>query len=186
MKLYSQQPAIDFSVSDIYGKNIRLSDFKGQKIHLGFFRNVNCPFCNLRVHQLSKLNSDFDRKNLKAIYFFESHPKLLLKSIFHQEISPIPLIGDPERKVYAQYGVEASMFKALSTLFSSNSSRDLKAGNALNLPKDKDRNATQTLMPADFLIDEEFNIHKAHYGKNLNDHIAVDEIKRFAGISPFV
>jgi peroxiredoxin len=182
MKLYYHQPAIDFSVSDIYGKKVKLSDFKGKKIHLGFFRNVNCPFCNLRVHQLSKLNDAFEKKDLKVIYFFESDPKLLLKSIFHQEISPIPLIGDPEKKIYVQYGVEVSTLKMMSTLFVKGTMRDLKAGGALNLPKEKDKDATQTLMPADFLIDEQFNVHKAHYGKNLNDHISIDEIKRFVGI----
>jgi peroxiredoxin Q/BCP len=60
--------------------------------------------------------------------------------------------------------------------------RDLKAGGALNLPTEKDKEATNTLIPADFLIDEQSKIYKAHYGKNLNDHIAIDEIKRFAGI----
>jgi peroxiredoxin len=182
MKLHDHQPAIDFSVADIYGKKISLSDFKGKKIHLGFFRNVNCPFCNLRVHQLSKLNNAFEENDFKIIYFFESSSKLLLKSIFHQEISPIPLVGDPEKKIYQQYGVETSALKMISTLFVKGAMKDLKAGGALNLPTEKDKDATQTLMPADFLIDESFKIHKAHYGKNLNDHISIDDIKRFAGI----
>lgn len=182
MKLYKNQPAIDFSVADIYGKQINLSDFKGHKIHLGFFRNVNCPFCNLRVHQLSKLNADFEAKDVKVIYFFESDSRLLLKSIFHQEISPIPLIGDPQKKIYAQYGVEPSVLKSISTLFSKDALKDIKAGSALHLPVEKDKQATQTLIPADFLIDEKFTIQTAHYGKHLNDHISIDEIKRFAGI----
>jgi peroxiredoxin len=182
MKLHAGQQAIDFSTTDIYGNKITLSDFKGKKIHLGFFRNVNCPFCNLRVHQLSKLNDAFLEKDLKVIYLFESHAKKLLKSIFHQEISPIPLIGDPEKKIYQQYGVEASGLKMMSTLFAKNTFADFKAGSALNLPAEKDRDATQTLMPADFLIDEQFNIRIAHYGRNLNDHISIDEIKKFAGV----
>jgi peroxiredoxin Q/BCP len=182
MKLHDHQPAIDFSAADIYGKKIQLSDFKGKKIHLGFFRNVNCPFCNLQIHQLSKLTDIFEKKDFKIICLFESDPKLLLRSIFHQEISPIPLIGDPEKKIYAQYGVEASALKMLSTFFVKNTMKDMKAGGALPLPKEKDKDATQTLMPADFLIDEEFNIRKAHYGKNLNDHISIEVIKRFAAI----
>jgi hypothetical protein len=38
------------------------------------------------------------------------------------------------------------------------------------------------LMPADFLIDENFRIVKAHYGGHLDDHISIDEFKAFAGI----
>src|SRR5690349_8764868 len=125
MKLYSHQPAIDFTMSDIYGRKISLSDFRGKKIHLAFFRNVNCPFCNLRVHQLSKLNDDFESKGMKMIYFFESDPKLLLKSIFHQQISPIPLIGDPDKRIYTRYGVEASTLKMVSTFFAKGTLTDL-------------------------------------------------------------
>jgi peroxiredoxin len=180
MKLSDNAPAIDFTVTDIYGKEIKLSDFKGKKIHLGFFRNVNCPFCNLRVHQLSKFTSDFEKQGLKMIYFFESKPEVLLRSTFHQGVSPIPLVGDPDRKIYTLYGVEPSMMKMVSTFFASGTMRDMKAGKALNLPEDKD--ATQSLIPADFLIDEQFRIRKAYYGSNLNDHIAIDEIKAFAGL----
>lgn len=180
MKLNDNAPAIDFTVTDIYGKEIKLSDFKGKKIHLGFFRNVNCPFCNLRVHQLSKFTTDFEKKGLKMIYFFESKPQVLLRSTFHQGVSPIPLVGDPDRKIYTVYGVEPSMMKMMSTFFASGTMRDMKAGKALNLPEDKD--ATQSLIPADFLIDEQFKIRKAYYGSNLNDHIAIDEIKAFAGL----
>ena len=92
------------------------------------------------------------------------------------------MVGDPEKKIYVQYGVEASALKMISTLFAKGALKDFKAGGALNLPAEKDNEATQTLMPADFLIDEKFNIHKAHYGKNLNDHISIEEIKKFAGI----
>jgi len=182
MKLYANQPAIDFSVVDIYGTKINLSDLKGKKIHLGFFRNVNCPFCNLRVHQLSKLNNAFEEKGLRMIYFFESDPKLLLKSSFHRDISPIPLVGDPQKRIYSQYGVEASALKMISTLFVKGALKEMKKGSALNLPEERDKGATQSLMPADFLIDEKFTIRKAHYGKNLNDHISIEEIQRFAGI----
>jgi peroxiredoxin len=182
MKLTVNQNAIDFSIRDIYNHPVTLSDFKGNKIHLGFFRNVNCPFCNLRVHQLSKLNATFAQKNLKVIYFFESDPKHLLKSIFHREISPIPLIGDPLKVIYNLYGVESSVLKMMSTFFAKGTIGAMKNGSALNLPKEKDKDATMSLMPADFLINEEFKIVKAHYGKNINDHIPIEEIKAFAGV----
>lgn len=180
MKLQEHQSAIDFTVSDIYGRELKLSDFKGKKIHLGFFRNVNCPFCNLRVHQLSKYSETFDKQGLKTIYFFETKPEILLRSTFHKGISPIPLIGDPQRKIYTMYGVEPSMMKMISTFFAKNAMSDMKTGKALNLPQDKD--ATQSLIPADFLIDEQFQIKRAYYGSNLNDHIAIDEVKAFAGL----
>jgi hypothetical protein len=38
------------------------------------------------------------------------------------------------------------------------------------------------LIPADFFIDENFKIVKAHYGKHLDDHVDIEELKAFAGI----
>jgi len=180
MKLKAGQKAIDFTTKDIYGKEVKLSNFKGQKIMLGFFRNVNCPFCNMKVHELKKLKETFDKQGLQMIFLFESKPELLLKSIFHQEVSPIPLIGDPQKTIYAMYGVENSTLKMLSTIFKSGTMAAMKEGSSFNLPQDKD--ASLNLIPADFLIDEQFNIITAHYGNNLNDHISVSDIKAFAGL----
>lgn len=180
MKLNKGQKAIDFTIKDIYGKELKLSDYKGKKILLGFFRNVNCPFCNLRVHELKKIKEDLDKKGLQMIFFFESKPEVLKQSIFHAEVSPIPLIGDPQRTIYSLYGVEPSLFKAISTVFKSGTMEAFKAGQALNLPKDNE--ATQTLLPADFLIDEDFNIVNAFYGKDLRGHIPIADIKAFVGL----
>jgi thioredoxin-dependent peroxiredoxin len=126
MKLNTKQTAPDFSVTDIYGKSIKLSDFKGKKIHLGFFRNVSCPFCNLRIHQLSKLSSGFREQGVEMLYFFESKPEVIRRSSFHQGVSPIPLVGDPERTIYKMYGVEPSVTKMISTLFKQNTINDFK------------------------------------------------------------
>jgi len=180
MKLTKLQEAPNFTVTDIAGKSITLSDYRGKKIHLGFFRNVNCPFCNLRVHQLSKMRDELKAKGVEMLYFFESKPEVIKRSSFHQGVYPIPLIGDPEKRVYKQYGVESSITKMLSTAFAKGTITDFKSGTALNLPADKE--ATQSLIPADFLIDENFRIHKAHYGSNLNDHIAIEELRQFAGL----
>lgn len=180
MKLYAGTKAPDFEIQDIYEKKIRLSDYRGKKIVLGFFRNVSCPFCNMRVHQLMKMKAELDTKDVQMIMLFESHPKIILRSIFHQQISPIPLVGDPERRIYTQWGVERSMMKMVKTMFSSVNRQAMKDGNLLDLPKEKDKDASMTLIPADFLIDENFVIQKAHYGNNLNDHISMQEIKNFA------
>jgi peroxiredoxin Q/BCP len=146
MKLSAGTTSPNFETQDIYGNPVRLSDYRGKKIVLGFFRNVNCPFCNMRVHQ---------------------------------QLSPIPLIGDPEKRVYKQWGVENSMMKTIKTMFSSTNRQAMKEGQQLDLPKEKDKGASMTLIPADFLIDEKGVIQKAHYGHHLNDHIELQEISDF-------
>ncbi|MGM0581318.1 MAG: hypothetical protein ACQETL_11600 [Bacteroidota bacterium] len=40
----------------------------------------------------------------------------------------------------------------------------------------------QTLLLKIFLIDENCKIVKAHYGKNVSDHLDMKEIEKFAGV----
>lgn len=179
MKIFEGQIAIDFNVSDAFGKPIKLSSYNGNKVLLSFFRNVHCPFCNLRVHELSKLREQLEDKGLKMIFFFESTPESIQNSVFHQEMSAIPLIGDPEKKIYSQYGIEASALKMMSTFFTSGVMKGMKEGSKYDVPKEKESHVTQTLIPADFLIDENMIVRKVHYGANVKDHLPTEEIKQF-------
>lgn len=72
MKLRQGQEPVDFNVKDIFDNTHQLSDYRGKKILLSFFLNVNCPFCNMRVHELSKLREDLFNSGLEMLFFFES------------------------------------------------------------------------------------------------------------------
>jgi peroxiredoxin len=186
MKRYNGEEAPDFLINDIRNNPIRLSDYKGKKILLGFYRNETCPFCNMRVHQISKMWSELQQKNVQPLFIFESRPQTLLRSIFHESIaSMIPVIGDPEKKLYELYGVErSSVIKIASTFLHLSSFTTLRqAKEQISIPahNDRDRTINVDRVPADFLIDEQFRIVKAHYGSHMNDHIPLDEIKAFAG-----
>ena len=173
--------ALDFEVKDVLGNTVKLSDFKGKKIILSFYRNVSCPFCNRRIHAIMGNNLKLKNSGVQLVLMFESSNKKLSESVFHQGVLPWPLIGDPEKLVYKKYGVEASALKAITTLLHSNPIKAMQETKAFNLPEDKE--ATISLIPADFFIDEHFKIVKAHYGKHFDDHISLDEIKAFAGIN---
>ncbi len=184
MKLTEGQFAFDFEAVDIYGRDSCLADFKGTKIILGFYRNVSCPYCNRRVHQIMGNNVRLKQKNVQMIFLFESSNQKLTSSIFHKGISPWPLIGDPEKKIYNLYGVEESVTKTIKTPLFSSLLLAKKYTKDLNLPKDNE--ASKTLIPADFFIDENQKIVKAHYGNHLDDHVPFDELKAYAGIDiPF-
>ncbi len=114
------------------------------------------------------------------ILLFESTQEKLLSSVFHQGISPWPLIGDPDKNIYKQYRIESSISKVVKSLFTTDMRQATKYAESLSLPTDKD--ASLTLIPADFFIDENFKIVKAHYGRNLDDHVSLDDLKSFAGI----
>ncbi|GAF05198.1 peroxiredoxin family protein [Saccharicrinis fermentans] len=174
------QFAKDFSAVDLNGNTIRLSDFKGRKIILGFYRNVNCPFCNRRVHQLMMLKQKLKNAGVQMLMLFESSNEKISSSSFHRGISEWPVIGDHEKLIYKLYGVENSMMKMANTFLHSNPLKAKREVAHLNLPEDKE--ASGTLIPADFFIDENFKVVMAKYGNHLDDHVDMDILKSFAGI----
>jgi len=180
MKLTEGQIAPDFKAFDAFGNEIKLSDYKGKKIILSFYRNVACPFCNRRVHSIMGNMVRLQNSGVKLVFIFESTNDKLLKSVFHQGIVPWPLIGDPDKVLYTKYGVENSKMKMMKTMFATNVMKAMRDAKALKLPKDSD--SSMDLIPADFFIDENFRIVKAHYGKHLDDHIPLADIKVFAGL----
>lgn len=180
MKIQEGQFARDFTATDINGNAVKLSDFRGKKIILSFYRNVSCPFCNRRVHQLMGLNYKLKQSGTQILFLFESSNEKISSSVFHQGVSPWPVIGDPEKKVYTLYGVEKSSLKMMRTMVSSNMIQAKKDVESLNLPEDKD--ASKNLIPADIFIDENFKVVKAKYGKHIDDHVAMEDLKAFAGL----
>lgn len=181
MKLRSGQKAPSFEAQDIYDQPISPKKYKGKKFMLSFYRNVACPFCNLRVHKLSKKREAFRAKGLEMVFVFESKPALIKKSIFHQELSPVPIIGDPNHDYYKKYGVEESLLKTFGSLTRPSLYRDKKEIKAIHIPGNTadEKGTDSKVIPADFLIDENGIIQTAYYGTCINDHVPMEQIEAF-------
>ena len=179
MKLETNIKAPTFNLKDIFGRMINLEDYKDKRVFIGFFRHAGCPFCNIRVHTLSKKHQELKAKGLEMIFFFESPENLLLKSIFHKEVSPIPLIADPKKAVYAQYGIENSGYKSAVSHLTSFVQTAFKA-RGLGVPMHMmAAGESISTMPAEFLIDYNLEIKKVHYAESLNDRLGVEVLERF-------
>jgi thioredoxin-dependent peroxiredoxin len=180
MKLTTTQRAPEFSLIDIFDRKINLEDNRRKRIFIGFFRHAGCPFCNLRVHALTKVHSELKQKGMEMIFFFESKKEVLLRSMFHKEVSPIPLIADPEKKIYAAYGLEESKSIAIKshlTTFVQTAFKASRAGVPVHLMASGESFNT---IPAEFLIDYDLVIKKVHYAQALNDRLSLDLVKHFA------
>ena len=179
MKLFYGEDARDFTATDIFGNKVTLSNYKGQKIYLSFMRNVSCPFCNVRVHNLMGHNYELKETGIEIILLFESNNTLISESVLHRGLLPWTMIGDSSKKIYDLYNVESSYTKMMRTMLSSNVMGIMKIKKTLPATP-KDKNATSSLIPADFFIDENFKIHTSYYGKDINDHISIEKIKEWA------
>ena len=114
------------------------------------------------------------------IFFFESKENVLLRSTFHQEVSPIPLISDPEKKMYAAYGLENSGYKSAVSHITTFVQTAFKA-KSLGVPVHAMADGESiTTMPAEFLIDKGLVVKAVHYSERLNDRMNIDTIRAFA------
>ena len=180
MRLENNIIAPVFNLKDIYGRMIDLNTYKDKKVFIGFFRHAGCPFCNIRVHALTKIHKEVKDKGLEMIFFFESKENVLLRSTFHQEVSPIPLISDPEKKQYAAYGLENSGYKSAVSHITTFVQTAFKA-KSLGVPVHAMVDGESiTTMPAEFLIDKGLIVKEVHYSERLNDRMNIDKIRAFA------
>ncbi|WP_420318647.1 redoxin domain-containing protein [Ekhidna sp.] len=175
-------PAPVFKLADIFDREIDLESYRGKKVLIAFFRHAGCPFCNTRVHNLQKHHQELKTKRLEMIFFFESKKDLLIKSHFHKEISPIPLISDPDKVWYDAYGVESSGLKSAKSHFTSFFQQVFEAKKKKLPVHWMAGDESIKTIPAEFLMDEKGIIRKVHYAKGLRDRMAIDEIKSFADL----
>lgn len=170
-KIKTGDTPLPFETYDFTGEKIKLNDYKGKKIHLSFFRDASCPFCNLRLNQLIQNHIKFKNNNIEVITFFASTKDIILKYANGHK-APFSIIPDPELKIYNLYGVETSFKAKLKTM-----GKPKKAFKAITSEYFNLRSLTTIdIVPAEFMINEIFKIDKAFYGKDFGDHIHLDDI----------
>ncbi len=113
------------------------------------------------------------------IFIFESMKRIILRSKFHQEISPIPLIADPEKVLYSSYGLEKSTLKSTLSHLKSYLPVTLEAKRKGVPNHYMSGNESFSSLPAEFLIDEEGIIRQLHYSDSLTDRMQVTDILDF-------
>lgn len=98
--------APDFTLEDLSGKNVKLSDEIGaNSATLLVFWTTWCPYCREEIPELIRLNMDYKDKGLKilAIDIGESPKKV--ESVAKQEGIGYTVLLDSDNRVASQYGV---------------------------------------------------------------------------------
>jgi len=176
MQLVAPCDSVDFITDDIYGNPIRLTDFKGKKVMLAFFRDAACPFCNFRLYELTNKYKQFQDRNVEIIAVFSS-PADIVRQYVAKHPRPFKLISDPELELYSKYEVQHStsaLFKALFFKLPRIIRGMIKGGR----PKP---NPHVRLVPADFLIDEKGKVVDVWYGRDTSDHMPMKDVMAFIG-----
>jgi peroxiredoxin Q/BCP len=179
MALKPGQIAPSFTMEDLHGHSIALTDYQHQRVFLSFLRFAGCPFCGLRVYGLSLRYPIFQQAGVAVIGVVESSQELAQKHMNLRD-APFPIIADPQSQLYRRYQAKATRWGFWRTL----RRRDAEFQEAdqhgfVDLVNGGPRNGDGNLyrLPAEFLIGPDQRIEQLHYGKDIGDFLPFDTIQ---------
>jgi peroxiredoxin len=160
---------------DIHGDLVQLPDLR-RLVHLQFRRYAGCPVCNLHLRSIALRHDEILAAGIREVVVFHSSAETMLR---FQGGLPFAAIADPEKKLYAEFGVKKmSPMAALMAALSPHSWR--AAGRALmrapSLRGAAGRGEEHLGLPADFLIGPDGRVLAARYGKYVDDQWSVDAL----------
>jgi AhpC/TSA family len=150
--------------------------------HLQLRRYAGCPICNLHLRSVAKRHDEIVAAGIREVVVFHSRAEDMRP---HQGQLPFDAVADPERVLYQEFGVEASIRAVLhprAWLTSMNPktypivARGLRAGGS-PAPRHGD---SALGLPADLLITAEGRVRAVKYGRHANDQWSVDELLSLA------
>jgi len=154
------------TLESVTGEPVKLPD-PNRLIHLQFRRFVDCPICNTHLAKLRGRAREIEAAGIKEVIVFHSSAKSIRS---YQKDIPFVLVGDPEKALYKDFGVESSLgflsLKALGAAMSgvAHGYFGLRlAGGPLGLP-------------GDFLIAPSGQIKALKYGTHAYDQWSVEEL----------
>jgi peroxiredoxin len=168
MKVQAGQQAHDFQTEDIYGTPVSLTRLRGRPVLISFMRNAGCPVCNFQVHELLEQADSLKARNIAVVLVYQSSRQNMLEYLSGQSL-PFTFIADPDSKLYIRYGIGQSMGKMMKGMFKGAMGKMQKGKKLFKSPIKQD--GKSTTIGADFLIDEQGKVVKAHYGEYLGDHL---------------
>ena len=93
-----------FTLKDITGEDISLSDFWGKKVVLYFYPKDNTPGCTKQACAFAALYGEFEKRGVKVIGISRDSVASHIKFAEKYNL-PFILLSDPERQAIEAYGV---------------------------------------------------------------------------------
>ncbi|MBM60629.1 MAG: hypothetical protein CMM79_03705 [Rhodospirillaceae bacterium] len=175
MRLKKGDDLKKLNLPSVSGKNFKLSDIRGRKSLISFYRFAQCPFCNLRIHELIKRHDEF-MGDLKIVAIFDAPLDHLIKSMERHE-APFEILADEDFSYFRAIDVEKSLIKFLiGSVF--NIHRLVQASLKGFIPLSF--KGSMLTVPVDILINEKGVVERVYYGKTTADHMNFDDILAFA------
>ncbi|WP_431950530.1 peroxiredoxin-like family protein [Actinacidiphila sp. bgisy167] len=151
-------------------------------IHLQFRRFAGCPVCNLHLRSVVRRHREIEAAGVREVVVFHSPAEELLR---HTTDLPFPVVADPAKRLYTEFGVERSPRALLSPrvwgaiVWAVVSGAWKVVRGREHLPSSSPIGGRLGL-PADFLIAHDGQVLACKYGEHAYDQWSVDELLELA------
>ena len=166
----------------ISGESVDVPD-PGQLVHLELRRFAGCPICNVHLRSIVMRKDELEAAGIKEVVVFHSTDQELRK---YQTELPFAVIADPEKKLYAEFGVERSPRAVLNPRAWPAMVRGV--GHSIGAVIKRKEKAPPVIhengslgLPGDFLIASDGHVIASKYGTHAFDQWTVDEVLELAG-----
>lgn len=158
-----------------------LGEMRGQDTVLIFFRYPGAHICNAHIATLRQHSAALSASGVNLIAIFTGTPQHLREYVNQQLLEdtlPLTLLADPDNAVHNLYKVPYSLAGLLDP-------RNVPAWFAgMRLENTGgDTCGQRTRMPATFFIGPTLRIESAFYGTFTNDHVSMQQIYKWLGVS---
>jgi peroxiredoxin len=172
MKVQVGQKIPPFVVKTLNGQQLSVPDGAPAFTHLQFRRFAGCPICNFHLHSFFKGARELDAAGIREVVVFHSSRSEMEK---YQKDITFAAVADPEKKLYAKFGVGTSLTASLHP------KALLAAIKGIFLKKIGLKMENGPLgLPADILLDRSGTVVAAKYGKHAYDQWELPELLRIA------
>jgi peroxiredoxin len=154
--------------------------------HLQFRRFAGCPVCNLHLRSVVRRYGEIEAAGVREVVVFHSPADELLP---HATDLPFAVVADPDKRLYAEFGVERSPRALLDPRAWGSIVRAVMSG-VHEVARGRERlpstspHGGRLGLPADFLIAPDGHVLAAKYGEHVYDQWSVDELLELATRTP--
>jgi hypothetical protein len=151
-------------------------------VHLQFRRFAGCPICNLHLRSLIRRRDEIEAAGIREVIVFHSPAEELRE--YGPEV-PFALIADPAKRLYAEFGVQASPRALLHPRVWGPLLRAV-ARSLVAIVRGREKGPARHQeggrlgLPADFLIAPDGTVIARKYGIHAYDQWSVDELLEHA------
>jgi peroxiredoxin len=162
-------------VLSVGGEAVAIPDPK-RRVHLQFRRFAGCPICNVHLQSIVRRHDEIANAGVREVVVFHSTDEELRRYVGEL---PFAVIGDPDKALYAEFGVGCSPRSLLHprALTPATLAFAIRQGmSKANLHP----TGGHLGLPADFLIGPDGRVLACKRGRHANDQWTVDELLAYA------